>query len=101
MARQGKQVNGRTGSSHAQPSGSLGDAALLDSEAVKRKAPEPADGAPAVGKTGRGARAERPSEGSDRKQASALPVEQGRRSKAPAETPKARGKPSAAARPAR
>lgn len=81
------------------------DAALLDAELVlrqQRSSPDPREAPPTVGKTGgRGARAERPSEGSDRKQACAPPVEQGRRGKPPAESPKSRGaatRPSAALR---
>jgi hypothetical protein len=70
----------------------------------ERSAPEPQDTAPTVGKTGgRGAKAEKPSEGSDRRQGSAPPVEVTRTSKPPAETPKSHGtrrssKPSASAR---
>lgn len=68
----------------------------------ERSSPEPQNSAPNVGKTGgRGAKAERPSEGSDRKQAKAPPVEVTRTSKPPAETPNARlgaTKPRAAAR---
>lgn len=81
------------------------EATLLEAELVvrqQRSAPDPKQSPPTVGKTGgRGARAERPSEGSDRKQACAPPVEQGRRGKPPAESPKSRGaasKPSAALR---
>jgi hypothetical protein len=59
-------------------------------ERHERTAPEPQQEAPTVGKTGaRGAKAERPSEGSDRKQTSAAPVEVTRGAKPPAETPKA------------
>jgi hypothetical protein len=53
--------------------------------------PEPQDAAPTVGKTGgRGARAERPSPVSDRKEAARPLQEVTRSSKPPAETPKAR-----------
>ena len=86
----------------------FGDASVkLEPEKVRRErsSPEPQNTAPTVGKTGgRGAKAEKPSEGSDRRQASAPPVEVTRTSKPPAETPKARSttppktqKPSAAA----
>lgn len=64
--------------------------------------PEPADGAPTVGKTSeRGARAERPSPVSERRQAMAPPVEASHRGKPPAETPKSSGgggRPSASGR---
>jgi hypothetical protein len=82
----------------------FGDAGQNVEDEKKRteRTPEPQNHAPTVGKTGgRGARAERPSEGSDRKQASAPPVEVTRNSKPPAETPKAtakHGKPNASAR---
>jgi hypothetical protein len=59
----------------------------------EQSSPEPQNAAPTVGKTGgRGAKAERPSEGSDRKQAKKPPVEVTRTSKPPAETPNARAK---------
>lgn len=70
----------------------FGDAGVHVEDEKKRteRAPETQNAAPTVGKTGgRGAKAERPSEGSDRKQASAPPVEVTRRAKPPAETPKA------------
>jgi hypothetical protein len=75
----------------------------------ERSAPEPQDTQPTVGKSGGlGGRAEKPSEGSDRRQASAPPVEVTRTAKPPAETPKARSTaarrtsgPNAAARTAR
>lgn len=60
---------------------------------------EPEDAPPTVGKTsGRGAKAERPSPVSDRKEASKAPVEVTRGAKPPAETPRApayKGKPRA------
>jgi hypothetical protein len=105
MAAQRKQEStGARARTRPQAEGDA-DAALLEAELVlrqQRSAPDPKQAPPTVGKTGnRGARAERPCEGSDRKQASAPPVEQGRRGKPPAETPKssaAAGKPSAALR---
>jgi hypothetical protein len=72
----------------------FGDAGVHVEDEKKRteRAPETQNAAPTVGKTGgRGAKAEKPSEGSDRKQATAPPVEVTRRAKPPAETPKACG----------
>ena len=72
----------------------FGDAGVHVEDEKKRteRAPVTENSAPTVGKTGgRGAKAEKPSEGSDRKQASAPPVEVTRRAKPPAETPKASG----------
>lgn len=46
------------------------------------------NGAPTVGKTGRGARAERPSEGGSDRKAKTKPVESTHKAKPPAETPK-------------
>lgn len=67
-----------------------GQGSMETVERNERTAPEPQQEAPTVGKTGaRGAKAERPSEGSDRKQTSAAPVEVTRGGKPPAETPKA------------
>ncbi len=62
-----------------------------DSAHHNRGWPEPQDAAPTVGKTGgHGARAERPSPVSERKQAQKPLVEVTRSHKPPAETPKAR-----------
>ena len=70
-----------------------------DSTVNDRASPEPEDAPPTVGKTsGRGARAERPSPVSERRQAKVSPVESSRTAKPPAETPKAaaaRGRPRA------
>lgn len=67
------------------------DRADKDSAHHNKGWPEPQDAAPTVGKTGgRGARAERPSPVSDRKQAARPLVEVTRSHKPPAETPKAR-----------
>jgi hypothetical protein len=72
-----------------------------DSTVNDRASPEPEDASPAVGKTsGRGAKAERPSPVSERRQAAKPPVESSRSVKPPAETPKAgsgRARPKAAA----
>jgi hypothetical protein len=66
----------------------------------ERSSPEPQDTAPTVGKTGgRGAKAERPSEGSDRRQGSAPPVEVTRTGKPPAETPNSRSTPHRSSKP--
>jgi hypothetical protein len=73
----------------------------------RERSPEPQDTAPTVGKTGgRGHKAEKPSEGSDRRQARRPPVEVTRTSKPPAETPNSRSsrgsaKPQAASAPGR
>lgn len=64
---------------------------VKDASHLNRNGQEPQDAAPTVGKTGgRGARAERPSPVSDRKQAARPLQEVTRSSKPPAETPKAR-----------
>ena len=100
---QGSQASTPAGK-HAGRAQMFGDAGLHVEDEKKRseRTPEPQNSAPTVGKTGgRGAKAERPSEGSDRKQASAPPVEVTRKSKPPAETPKAsasRANPKARAR---
>lgn len=84
-----KRMNRRSAGPRADAAGG----AQVTGDTVERRdheQPEPDNGSPNVGKTGgRGARAERPSEGgSDRKTATA-PVESTRRAKPPAETPKA------------
>ena len=98
------QKNGSDVDSGGQRAQMFGAGQGVDEDKKRREqsSPEPQNAAPTVGKTGgRGAKAEKPSEGSDRKQARKPPVEVTRTSKPPAETPNARrghAKPSAAAR---
>lgn len=86
-----KQVNGRKAGPRAD---AAGDAQVAGDPVERRdhEQTEQENSAPTVGKTGgRGARAERPSEGGSDRKAKTAPVETTRVAKPPAETPKAGG----------
>lgn len=94
-----KQVKGKDAGPRADADGG----AQVAGDTVERRDHEQSEqenSAPTVGKTGgRGARAERPSEGGSDRKAKTAPVETTRVAKPPAETPKASGlsRPNAAA----
>ncbi len=93
-----KHVKGKDAGWRADAAGD----AQVAGDPLERRDHEQSEGenAPTVGKTGgRGARAERPSEGGSDRKAKTAPVETTRVAKPPAETPKAGGlsRPNASA----